>query len=102
MAVYTQIIDLYGILACGKTTLAEYMANHPKAGLKVATMRDCMHSALNNKWKLVKSISPKNFWVSVRFKFSAPFNKNEETFLLKEYYFWGHSKTTCVNTRVTT
>ena len=50
MAVYTQIIDLYGIPACGKTTLAKYMASHPADGLKVATMEDCMIAALNDKY----------------------------------------------------
>lgn len=72
MAVHTQIIDLYGIPACGKTTLAKYMASHPKNGLKVATMRDCILSALNDKWHLVMSVSPKNIWASIRLKFSAP------------------------------
>lgn len=75
MAEHTHIIDLYGIPACGKTTLAEYMAKHPKNGLKVATMRDCMRSALNNKWKLARSISLKNFWESIRLKLSAPLDK---------------------------
>jgi dephospho-CoA kinase len=34
MAGHTQIIDLYGIPACGKSTLAEYMASHPVNGLR--------------------------------------------------------------------
>ena len=75
MAKHTQIIDLYGIPACGKTTLAKYMANHPKNGLKVATMRDCILSALNDKWHLFMSVSLKNIWASIRLKFSAPLDK---------------------------
>lgn len=75
MAAHTQIIDLYGIPACGKTTLAEYMASHPINGLRVVTMHDCMHSALKNKWKLVKSVSLKNIGASIRLKFSAPLDK---------------------------
>lgn len=83
MAKHTQIIDLYGIPACGKTTLAKYMANHPKNGLKVATMRDCVHSAYNNKWKLVKSVSLKNFWESIRLKLSAPLDKKRRVIPFK-------------------
>lgn len=92
MAVYTQIIDLYGIPACGKTTLAEYMASHPKAGLKVASMQDCMHDAFNNKWKLAKSISLKNFWASVRLKFSAPLDKKRAVIPFKGILLLGAFK----------
>jgi len=75
MAEYTKIIDLYGIPACGKTTLARYMASHPADGLKVATMRDCIIAALNDKWHLFLSVSLKNLWASIRLKFSAPLDK---------------------------
>lgn len=92
MAEHTHIIDLYGIPACGKTTLAEYMAKHPKNGLKVATMRDCMRSALNNKWKLARSISLKNFWASVRLKFSAPIDKKRSAISFKSVLFVGAFK----------
>lgn len=40
---------MYGIPTCGKITLAEYMVKHQGNGLRVATMRKCMRSALNNK-----------------------------------------------------
>lgn len=83
MAEHTQIIDLYGIPACGKTTLAEYMANYPVKGLRVATMRDCMKSAFMNKWKLVKSITLKSFWASVRLKCSAPLDKKRRVIRFK-------------------
>ena len=102
MAIHTRIIDLYGIPACGKTTLAEYMANHPKQGLKVAAMQDCMRDAFSNKWKLVKSVSLKNFWASVRLKLSTPLIKSAQLFRLREYCFWGLSRITYVNTLITT
>jgi thymidylate kinase len=89
MAKHTQIIDLYGIPACGKTTLAKYMANHPKNGLKVATMRDCVHSAYNNKWKLVKSVSLKNFGESIRLKLSAPLDKKRRVIPFKAILLMG-------------
>ena len=92
MAVYTQIIDLYGIPACGKTTLAEYMANHPKKGLKVATMQDCMRDAFSNKWKLVKSVSLKNFWSSIRLKLSAPLDKKRAVIPFKGILLLGAFK----------
>ncbi len=86
MASHTQIIDLYGIPACGKTTLAEYMANHAEAGLKVATMSDCKRAAFNNKWKLVKSISLKNIYVSARLKFSAPLDRKRSAISFKAIF----------------
>lgn len=89
MAAHTQIIDLYGIPACGKTTLAEYMACHPVNGLRVATMRNGMQSALNNKWKLVKSMSLKNFWVSIRLKLSAPLDKKRRVIRFKGIMLMG-------------
>ena len=75
MSEHTQIIDLYGIPACGKTTLARYMANHPTEGLRVATMEDCMITALNDKWHLFLSVYVKNVWATIRLKFSAPLDK---------------------------
>lgn len=89
MAEHTQIIDLYGIPACGKTTLARYMASHPADGLKVATMRDCMRSAFNNKWKLFKSLSLKNFVVSIRLKLSAPLDKKRKDVPFKAILLMG-------------
>lgn len=92
MAVHTQIIDLYGIPACGKTTLAKYMAMHPKNGLRVTTMRNCMRSAFNNKWDLVRSISLKNFLASVMLKFSAPFDKKRRDIPFKDVLLMGAFK----------
>lgn len=89
MSAHTQIIDLYGIPACGKTTLAEYMASHPTNGLRVATMQDCMRDAFNNKWKLVKSMSLKIFWVSIRLKLSAPLDKKRRVIRFKGILLMG-------------
>ena len=89
MAVHTQIIDLYGIPACGKTTLAKYMANHPADGLKVATMRDCKIAALNDKWHLFLSITPKNLWASIRLKLSTPLDKKRRVIPFKNVFFMG-------------
>jgi hypothetical protein len=89
MAEHTQIIDLYGIPACGKTTLARYMASHPANGLRVATMQDCKHSAIKNKWKLVKSVSLKNIWTSIRLKLSAPLDKKRRVIPLKAILLMG-------------
>lgn len=83
MAGHTQIIDLYGIPACGKTTLARYMANHPADGLRVATMEDCTIAALNDKWHLFLSVSLKNVWASIRLRLSAPFDKKRSVIPFK-------------------
>ena len=89
MAVHTQIIDLYGIPACGKTTLAKYLANHPKNGLKVVTMRDCILTALNDKWHLFMSVSLKNIWASIRLKYSAPLDKKRSAIPFRRVLLMG-------------
>lgn len=89
MAVHTQIIDLYGIPACGKTTLAKYMASHPVDGLKVATMRDCIIAALNDKWHLFLSVTPNNLWASIRLKLSAPLDKKRRAIPFKAILLMG-------------
>lgn len=83
MSEHTQIIDLYGIPACGKTTLARYMASHPADGLRVATMEDCSIAALNDKWHLFLSVSLKNVWASIRLRLSAPFDKKRSVIPFK-------------------
>lgn len=83
MSEHTQIIDLYGIPACGKTTLARYMASHPADGLRVATMEDCSIAALNDKWHLFLSVSLKNVWASLRLRLSAPFDKKRSVIPFK-------------------
>jgi len=92
MAVHTQIIDLYGIPACGKTTLAKYLASHPADGLKVATMRDCMVAALNDKWHLFLSVTPKNLWASIRLKLSAPLDKKRSAIPFRRVLLMGAFK----------
>ena len=92
MAVYTQIIDLYGIPACGKTTLAKYMASHPADGLKVATMEDCMIAALNDKWHLFLSVTPKNLLTSIRLKLSAPLDEKRKVIAFKAILLVGAFK----------
>ena len=92
MAAHTQIIDLYGIPACGKTTLARYMASHPAEGLKVSTMEDCMVAAMNDKRHLLLSISFKNLWASIRLKFSAPLDKKRRVIPLKSILLMGAYK----------
>ena len=83
MAAHTQIIDLYGIPACGNTTLARYIASHPAEGLKVATLEDCMVAALDDKWHLLLSVSLKNVWASLRLKYSAPLDKKRSVISLR-------------------
>ena len=92
MASHTQIIDLYGIPACGKTTLAKYMASNPAYGLKVATMRDCITAALNDKWHLLLSVTPGNLWASIRLKFSAPLDKKRSAIPFRRVVLMGAFK----------
>lgn len=83
MAAYTQIIDFYGIPACGKTTLAKYMTEHPIKDIKVTNIRYCMSAALNDKWRLAMSVSLKNVWASIKLRFSAPFDKKRKVIPFK-------------------
>lgn len=92
MSSHTQIIDLYGIPACGKTTLAEYMASHPTNGLRIATMQDCMIAAKNDKWHLFLSVSLKNVWASIRLKLSTPLDKKRRVVRLKGILLLGAYK----------
>ena len=92
MAAHTQIIDLYGIPACGKTTLARYMASHPTKGLKVKNIEDCMFAALNDKWHLVMSVSLKNVWASIRLRLSAPFDKKRSVIPFRAILLMGAFK----------
>lgn len=92
MAAHTQIIDLYGIPACGKTTLAKYMASHPVEGLKVSTVQDCTLAARNDMWHLLLSVSPKNIWASIRLKFSAPLDKKRNDIPFKNILLMGAFK----------
>ena len=92
MATHTQIIDLYGIPACGKTTLARYMASHPAEGLKVSTMEDCIMSALNDKWHLFLSVSLKIIWASISLKLSTPLDKKRRVIRFKGILLLGAFK----------
>ena len=75
MAAHTLIIGLYGIPACGKSTLAKYLAEHPAGGLKVATMKDCKRLAHRHKWQFAMSFTPRGVWAAVRLRRSAPRDK---------------------------
>lgn len=92
MAAHTQIIDLYGIPACGKSTLAKYMTDHPIKDIKVTNIRYCMSAALNDKWRLARSLSLKNVWASIKLKSSAPFDKKRSVIPFKAILLMGAFK----------
>ena len=92
MATHTKIIDLYGIPACGKTTLTKYMASHPAKGLMVSTMQDCILAALNDKWHLALSVSLRNVWASIRLRLSAPFDKKRSVIPFRAILLMGAFK----------
>ncbi len=78
MATHTQIIDLYGIPACGKSTLAENLTKLSSEKMKMATMVECIHSARKNKLKFFRSFSSKNILASVRLKISVPIDSKRK------------------------
>lgn len=92
MAAYTQIIDLYGIPACGKSTLAQYMASHPVGGLKVAAMTECILAARKDKWKWLRSLSLRDLFASIRLKYAATLDKKRKVIPLWKVIIMGWFK----------
>ena len=74
MAAHTIIIDLFGIPACGKTTLTEYLSNEGNGEIRIATLPESLR---DNKvgWKLLRSVSLKIIWKGLMLRFAAPFDK---------------------------
>lgn len=92
MAAYTQIIDLFGIPACGKSTLAQYMVSHPVGGLRVATMTECILAARKDKWRWLRSLSFRDVFASIRLKFAAPLDKKRRVIPLWNVIIMGWYK----------
>lgn len=83
MAAYTKIVDLFGVPACGKTTLAEYLSKNSQADYKIASIQNIVTEAKKNKTRFILSISLKTFFSALRVRCAAPFNKKRRDITLR-------------------
>jgi hypothetical protein len=75
MATHTKILDLFGIPACGKSTLAKNVCYNCDSGLKVITLSHLIGVAKKNNSRLLKAMPLKYFLAGLRLRLLAPFNK---------------------------
>lgn len=75
MAAHTKIIDLFGLPACGKTTLTRCISEQYGKRLKIATMPLLVQEAKRDKGRLRKSFSPHYFFAGIRLRLLAPFDR---------------------------
>ena len=75
MAAHTKIIDLFGLPACGKTSLTRYISEQYGERLKIATMPILVQEAKKDKGRLRKAFSPRYFSAGFRLRLLAPFDK---------------------------
>lgn len=85
MAAYTKIIDLFGIPACGKTTLSNCLAERSDEVLSISTLQGCILNDKKIVWRLLRSLSLNTLWAGIRFRFSAPFDKNRRDVSLMSF-----------------
>lgn len=83
MAASTKIVDLFGIPACGKSTLAEYISKNNETEYKIATIQDIVGEAKTNKIKFIRSISLKSLFAAFRVRMTAPFDKKRRDITLR-------------------
>lgn len=85
MAAYTKIIDLFGIPACGKSTLSNCLAGRSNEALRISTLQGCILNDKKIVWRLLRSLSLNILWAGIRFRFSAPFDKKRRDVSLMSF-----------------
>ena len=75
MATHTKIIDLFGLPACGKTTLAQSFCDQYGKQYSMATMHDLVKKAKTERFHLLTADPLKNICTAMFLRFSVPFNK---------------------------
>lgn len=75
MAAHTKIIDLFGIPACGKSTLSNFICDHYGSELKICTMPQLVSEARKDGNRLRKALSIGYFLAGIRLRLHAPFDK---------------------------
>lgn len=76
MAAHTKIIDLFGIPACGKTTLASYMNKKQFNGLLYASAKEAHHEMKQSSiFKIAKCFNCRSIISAIRFVSYFPYTK---------------------------
>lgn len=84
MAAHTIIVDLFGLPACGKTSLAEFISEHYGGQIKIATIHQVVKEAKRNKLALLTANPIKHILAAMRLRLNVPFEKKR-----KDVAFWG-------------
>jgi len=75
MAAYTKIIELFGLPACGKTTLMEYICKHSQNDLNIATKQQVVKEAKQHPLKLTWSLPCERMLSGLRLRLCTPLDK---------------------------
>lgn len=86
MAAHTKIIDLFGIPACGKSTLADYLSNGCQTNLRIGTMQNVAKEVKHNLMAYICSISFNNLIAILKLRFAAPFDKKRRAISLSKWF----------------
>ena len=79
MAAHTEIIDFFGVPACGKSTLMEYVCSHYHGNLKITTKNDLVKEAKKHPLWLLTSLPVERLVSGLRLRLAAPCdNKRKE------------------------
>jgi thymidylate kinase len=100
MAAHTKIIDLFGLPACGKTTLAKnFCEKFGVGGVKVITLSQLVNVARYDRFRLLKAMPYKHFVEGLKLRWQAPFDKKHLEIHLMNWpsharYYWYAKKYT--------
>lgn len=90
MAAHTLIIDLFGLPACGKSTLTQYLCENNETDLRVETLQMVLHKMGKlERIKLLFSFSLKQFLVSLYIQIVVKLDKRHERVLWFSWYRHG-------------
>ncbi len=79
MAAHTKIVDLFGIPACGKTTLVDFFCNHHRGDYNVVSFQIALQEIRNKGYlRLVSAFSFRILFSALKVRFSAPFDKKRK------------------------
>lgn len=78
MAANSKIIELFGLPACGKTTLSRYLVENIDSSLKSTIFNEAIHGLRKRPWRLVRSVSVCNVYRALRLTFLASFNNKRQ------------------------
>lgn len=75
MAAHTKIIDFFGIPACGKSTLVDYISTNYQGELRIISKHQLVKEAKKQPVKLMFSLPLDLMLSGIKLRMSAPFDK---------------------------